>query len=313
MGHPVQVSAPAPKNQRPADEGLVGDFKRFPTLWATRVLWLLLPATVGTTIGQALSEAARPSQLVATIGAWIIWGVGVSACFIKRPATLTALRIAAPAVLVAAIAAAVSSTLHPIAVVHAAVLTLVVLLPEVGAAMVDGISYGDERRLLLRAPLPLLLAPVPLSWIAVVAGVVSGPLLLAAKQWLAGAAALVVGVFIARHAARALYGLSKRWVIFVPNGFVVHDHLSTREPFLLRRSDIRSIGPADATTDLADADVVDATQNATGVVLLAALRKPVEVVPIGRVVEMRHVHQVAFCPTRPGALLQLARQRRVVG
>jgi hypothetical protein len=292
---------------------LLADVRRFPALWAVRVLWVLLPATVGGLLGEALADAARPSQIVVTVGAWAIWAAGLTATMIRRPMSLTALRIVVPAILAVTIIAAAGSNVDGVSIVHAGILAVSVMLPEVGNSLVDGLSYGDERRVLLRVPLVLLMGPLPLTWAATVAAIAAGPLLLAARQWLIGIVAVVAGGFVVRIGVKALHGLSRRWIIFVPNGFVVHDQLSTREPFLLRRSDIRSIGPAEADTDLKSADLVDATQNATGVVIVAELREPVEVVPIGRVVEMRHVHQVAFCPTRPGAMLQLARSRRIVG
>jgi len=157
------------------------------------------------------------------------------------------------------------------ALVFAALAALVSLSPQLAAWFVNGTSYGDEQRLPLRAPGPLLLGPIPLAWLVVVAGSVSGPLLLAAKQWIAGAILTVAGFAAAAIAMRALHNLARRWLVFVPAGVVVHDHLSLGDPVLFKRSAVQSFGPA-----LVDSDALDLSQGALGLALELRVRKPVE-------------------------------------
>ena len=133
-----------------------------------------------------------------------------------------------------------------------------------------GSSYGDERRMPLRVPGPLLAGPLVLVWAVAVAGVAAGPLLLAARQWVAGAAAMAAGLPAAGVAVRSMHTLARRWLVFVPNGLVVHDPLVLVEPVLLRRADVRSLGPAPA-----DTAALDLTRGALGLALEVRLVPPV--------------------------------------
>ena len=72
-------------------------------------------------------------------------------------------------------------------------------------------------------PVALLLGPIELAWIAIVGPVAIAPVLLAARQWFAGGALLVVAAIVVRPALRSLHQLARRWIVFVPAGVVVHD------------------------------------------------------------------------------------------
>src|SRR5205085_10800148 len=113
---------------------------------------------------------------------------------------------------------------------------------------VGGSSYGPERRFSLRTPVPLLLGPVELAWLAVVVPAVAGPLLLAARQWVAGALLLAVGAVAARWSVRSLHLLARRWLVFVPAGLVVHDPMVLTDAVLFPKRMVSSIGPALADT-----------------------------------------------------------------
>jgi hypothetical protein len=188
------------------------------------------------------------------------------------------------------------------------VVTLVALAPETAEVFVDGSSYGDERRLPLRTPAPLLAGPVELAWLAVVAPAV-GALLLAAGQWVAGGLVLVAGVPLAVLGARSLHSLARRWLVFVPAGLVVHDALALAEPALFRRQVIRSLAAAEAGTT-----ALDLTAGAAGLALELALTAPVAVVPASRrgtPAELTETEAVLVTPGRPGRVLAEARRRRI--
>jgi hypothetical protein len=194
--------------------------------------------------------------------------------------------------------------------VFAAAAVVVAFLPITGETFADGSSYGAERRLVLRVPGPLLLGPLPITWLCAVGGIVAGPLLLAARVWVVGAVALVVGWPLARWAFRRLHRLSRRWVVFVPAGMVLHDPLTTADALLLPRKLVRRLGPAPAGTD-----ALDLTAGALGLALEIDLREPIEVGVTRRrraasgdtVVAQR----LLFTPTRPAALLAVAEERRL--
>lgn len=280
--------------------------------WPVRAVWLVLPLVTGPAISAALDEASRPVQVVASVGTWAGWATVLVATLVPTTVSLTALRVAAPSAVVAALAALVAEGIEPATVLGLAgalVAALVALAPETAEAFVDGSSYGDERRLPLRTPVGLLAGPVELAWLAVVAGLATGPLLLAAEQWVAGGAALAVGLPAAVWGGRVLHTLARRWLVFVPTGLVVHDPLTLLDPVLLRRNRVASLGPAPA-----DSDARDLTGGAPGLALEVRFTEPVELLPAaprGATAELVEVPAVLVTPARPGRVVAEARRRRL--
>jgi hypothetical protein len=243
------------------------------------------------------------------VGLWAVWAAILLATLVPRPIGLTALRTAAPAALVAAIAAAFGGHVSPLALGWTAVTAAVALAPETSIPFVNGAAYPNERRYPLRVPGPLLLGLLPLSWALVVAGVVAGPLLLAARQWVVGGVALVAGGAAAFFLSRSLHLLSRRWVVFVPAGLVLHDPMSLTDPVLFLKNTVEALRPAPA-----DTDSLDLTQRAPGLALELLLKEKVAMVlakprdPMG---EAGRSARLLFTPTRPGRVLAEARARRL--
>lgn len=279
---------------------------------ALPVVWAILPLTVGPALAAALADTSRPVQVTASAGAWAIWAATLVATLVPRTLSLTAIRIVGPAVLAAALWTAidgVDATDAAIAAASAAVVTAIVMWPGTADRFVDGSSYGEERRFPLRPPGQLLLGPIELAWVVAVAGVVTGPLLLAAGTTVGGAVALVVGVPAAALTVRALHTLSLRWLVLVPAGVVVHDPLVLRDPSLLLRRQVGTVRPA-----LADTTATDLTADALGLALEIELTEPVKIAPTGRFGlrgEVVEVTSVLVAPTRPGAVIRTASERRL--
>jgi hypothetical protein len=281
--------------------------------WVLRVLWAALPLTAGPALAAGLDGRSTPVQLVAAIGLWAGWAVALVSTLVPYPIGLTALRLLAPAG-VAAVAAAViagdpSTVSAVLGLAWTAAVTVVAFLPEVGVLFVNGPSYADERRYPLRVPAPLLFGPVELAWAVTVGGPAVGLLLLAAKAWIVGAIVLVVTGGAAVVLARSLHGLSRRWVVFVPAGLVLHDPMTLADPVLFERRVIESLHPAPAGTDS-----LDLTQRAAGLPLeLVLLEKiPLTLVKPGdRVGESGLSARLLFAPTRPGVVLTDAGKRRI--
>lgn len=277
--------------------------------WVVAGLWAALPFTAGPSLAAALDGAGGPVRTVATLLLWTGWSAGVGATLILHPVGLTALRLLAPAALAAALAASIDGHPSALAVGWAAVACGWALSPGFGLLCVNGQAYANERRFLLRAPGPLLFGPLLVVWALTVAGIASGPLLLAGRQWVAGALALVVGIPLAVLLVRSLHNLSRRWVVFVPAGLVLHDPVTVREPLLFRRQDVVLLGPA-----AAGGDGLDLTQRAPGLALELALDRPYALTlmkpgeKLGRAVE---TDRLLFTPTRPGAVIEEAGRRRI--
>lgn len=273
-------------------------------LWSLRGLWIVLPGALGPSLAEALDARSTAVGLVLEALLWLGWAVGLVAVLVPRTVSLTAIRILAPLAAAAAVWSAVAEGVSAWDLVGLAVAATIVVLsltPRVGEVFVDGSSYGPERRLPLRPPAALLFGPVELATAIVGVGVIAGPLLLAAQQWVVGGVLLVVGPFVAAVAARSLHGLSRRWLVLVPGGIVVHDPLTLGDPVLLPGTALLSVGPAEAGTD-----ATDLTQRAAGLAVEIHLSEPGQIVllqPRQEEGEIVTTSAVLVTPSRPGELI----------
>ena len=278
-------------------------------VWALRAVWLVQPVTLGPALADGFHDLDGHTFL--SVSAWVLWGLGLLATLVPRPVTLTTIRIGGPAA--AALSVWTATTVDDTALVAVAlggafVLGVLSHWPAVADTCVDGASYGDEKRFLLRAPGPVVLALGPLAWALTVAGVVVGPLLLASGDSTVGFAACVAGLPIAAASARALHHLHRRWIVLVPAGFVLHDHLALADPTLLPRDALTSVGPASA-----DTDAHDLTQAARGMALEVRCREPHDLRPASRdgSAEVVVTEAILCAPARPDAVLAEAKRRRL--
>lgn len=276
-----------------------------------RLTWALLPLAMGPALGAALDGSTRAVALTGAVLAWGAWAKVLVAVLIPRTLSLTVLRIAAPAALAVANWSAFvgdPGVADVAAVTWAAVTVVAAFAPTTGDCFVNGSSYGDERRLLLRPPMALLLGPIQLTWIAALAAPIGAPLLIAARQWVAGGALAAAGVPAAVVAIRALHGLSRRWAVFVPAGMVLHDLHAMVDPVLFPRASIQRLGPATAGDG-----ALNLTKRGLGLALELELVEPTEIAPRrpDRTVRVDAVQRLLFAPTRPGALLAEAARRRI--
>ncbi|HEX5097316.1 MAG TPA: hypothetical protein VFX21_14915 [Acidimicrobiia bacterium] len=282
-------------------------------IWCARLVWALLPVTIGDALGDALDGWSTGSARTAAVLCWAAWAAGEVALLAPRPWGLTYLRITAPAVTAIAIVAAFSAGAAPaaLAVVGAIAATTLALSARVAQATGNALAYGDETRYPLRIPTPLLVTLVPLAIVVALASVAAGPLLLADERVPAGAVACVIGVPAVVLAVRSLHSLSKRWVVLVPAGLVVVDPLALTEPTLVRREQIASLSRAPrrqiATTTL------DLTLGTTFTPTLLETREPVNFTRRrGRAgAEMVATMSVLVVPVLVRELLATAAARRI--
>lgn len=278
-------------------------------VWGLRALWASLPWGVGGLLEPALADSSGTFASVAGGGAWALWAVGLTALLVPHTVSLTALRIMAPGVTAAACwAAAVTGATASAAVGLAcgAVVAVGALSPLVGDRFIDATGYGHERRLALRAPAVVLAGVLTPTWALTLGGLAAGPLLWAAGHRVLGPTLTVSGWPIAAAGARALHGLARRWLVYVPAGLVLHDRMALAEPTLFRRSMIASFGPAPAGSDARDF-----TAGAGGLLFELRLAEPVSLNPARSGDTPEKVDALLLAPTRPAAVLAEARRRRI--
>ena len=283
---------------------------------ALRVLWLIQPLVTGPLWASALDDVDTPGRTIISIALWAIWAGGLAATLIPLPVTLTAIRLITTGAAALAVWALVRVSsvraAEVIGLVAAIAAAIVAMLNFVGDRFVDGSSYGDERRMPLRPPTAVLLGPAPLAWAGAVAGLTIGPALLATGRWIPGAIITVVGLPVAALAIRSLHSLARRFVVFVPAGLVIHDLVAMHDPVLFPRTAVSFVGPA-----LAESEAVDVSAGAIGLLLELSLVAPTKVPvrddigPKATEGEPVEVDALLFSPSRPGALLDEAAERKL--
>ena len=282
-------------------------------LWAVRVWWAALPFTAGPALADGLHETSAAWRSTASVGLWVLWGIALVGSLLAHPATLALIRLAVPSAVAALVWAGLGGADWGEVALVAAItgaMAAVCLSSPVGQVFVNAISYGDEVRLLLRPPTVLLAGPLPAAAVVTVGGLVSGPLLMAAERWTLGALITVVGAAVAALGGRSLHSLTRRWLVFVPAGVVLHDHLAVQDPVLLRRRVVSAFGPAQQGSD-----ALDLSQGATGLILELTANQPITLTPPtrrGNRADEVQTSAVLIAPSRPGQAVALARQRQLI-
>lgn len=247
--------------------------------WILAAVWATLPVTAGGALAGATADWATAPQIVAAALGWAAWAIGLLAIVVPHPVGLTAVRAVAPCFVVLAVVIAATADVDAADAVAAVAATLVaqvlVSRPPLAALCVNATAYGDEVRFPLRVPPGLFLAPLPIARVVIAAAVATGPLLLADEQWVLGAVAVVAGVPIALFTARALHGLSSRFAVLVPAGFVIVDPLTLADPVLFPREHIVTLQALGAVAPPGD-DVLDLRLGASLGGLALTLDSPAE-------------------------------------
>lgn len=224
---------------------------------------------------------------------WLGWTTVAIALLVPAPMSLTAIRTITPLAVVSAIVAA-----SPLAVFGAVVAMVLATSSVFADAMVQGGAYGDEQRFALRTPVPYM-APAVIAWAAFSAAIIGGTLLIAAQNYVAGVPLTLVGLFLARTVPARLHRLSRRWLVLVPAGVVLHDHLVLGETVMVQRRNITRIAvvneageSADLTGGIAGQRIAVEIGESEKVVLSAITAKT-----LGTTIAL-HVNGFSFAPRR---------------
>lgn len=281
-------------------------------VWAFRVLWVALAAIGSGELVDAMGADSAALRWTVIGGVTLIWALVLCATVVPRTESLTVIRSLSPLVAVCCgwVAAQHRSGAALAALVLAVAAALGALAPIVGDHFIDASSYGDERRFALRAPAGVLVGPVPVVWLVGAAGLVTGPLLLAARRWAEGALAVAFGCLAVPAAARSLHLLARRVVVFVPAGVTLVDPITLVDSVLFTARTIVSLGPA-----LTDSTAEDLTGNAPGLAFEITVDAPVELTRRAsrRTGDLVAAGSVLFTPSRPVAVLAEARRRGIDG
>jgi hypothetical protein len=274
--------------------------------------WLVVVLLAIPAVDTAFEHRSGSVHDVARIVGATLWVIGVAAMAVPSVVSLTATRVVVPLAVPVSLAAALGGADVAVAtgfVASALAAAFLAASAPLGRAFVQASAYGDEDRHLLRPPLAYL-AAATLTWLLWAGAVLTGPLLLADRQWVFGAITCALAVGGALWGWRRWHKLSRRWFVLVPTGVVVHDHLVLGETLMVRRNELAALRLAPAGTDALDltgpatGHAVEVVTRTSTTVIMAATPKS----PRGHVI---HFTACLVSPTRPGQLLGAARERRL--
>ena len=273
-------------------------------IWLLRAMVGILPF-IGAGIGNLVADRSTSVQIVATFLAWAIWATCTFSVLFLHPITLTVMRVTTP-VIATGLHLVVFDTTQTQQIISAALSVAILLLSfnaDIGNAFVQASAYGDEKRFLLRPPVALI-APVVLATIVLVAATLSAPLLLAAKNFWIGTACAIASALGIWFLSRRIHQLSRRWFVFVPAGFVVHDETLLGTNLMIRKYDLIGMHLAKR-----DSQAADLTAITWGVPLELVFKQPQDVSLTSlsarhlNALSAIHASSILISPSRPGAVL----------
>ena len=257
--------------------------------WPVRVLWI------------AFALAPNGFGIVA----WILWAVVAIGTWIHHPISLTTVRCLAPIVVFYSAVYALSESLSSlnIAVVTCGIISLMLMFTaDYGSAHVQAGAYGNERRFLLRIPAPVVL-PTLITWALFATVLVVLENAVQSENYVLGIPLLLALIAMSWKFAPQMHRLSKRWLVRVPAGWVVHDDLLLAENLLLRTHNVTSMQLAPA-----DTEAIDLSGITRGVPIEISIRELTDVrlspllSKITKTVDVLHVKQLLVAPNNPSFL-----------
>lgn len=272
--------------------------------------WALIAVTGWPLLRDGLTADGAAGDVVRWAIAFV-WGVTLIALVIPSVMSLTIARVITP---LAATAAAIvwwrtsDMTNGAVTTAATAIAAIIVGTGEFGQRSVQASAYGDEQRFPLRAPSAFLIASV-ITWLVTAAAIIAAIGLLGRND-LAAAVVSLIAIALAVLGAPRWHRLSRRWLVLVPAGVVVHDPLVLSETAMWRRHHVA--GASLATSDTSAADL---TGPASGHLIEVRLSETATVVltdgranPRGRAI---HLTAGLIAPSRPGAAIAAMRQRGI--
>jgi len=176
--------------------------------------------------------------------------------------------------------------------------SLLVMSAEIGNSFIELAAYGDERRYLLRCP-PAMLVVQILSWIVWLALAFVAINFFDNEAFVPGGIAAIAAVFLTIALPPRFHRFSRRWLVSVPAGLVIHDHVVLAETAMFMHNAVIEIG-----IETAQSEAADLSGKCAGLGLVITLKDFDTVVfaatpktPGGSAI---HVKSMRVCPTRPG-------------
>lgn len=275
------------------------------TKWITRIAWVLA-ALLPNSLMANVDWVGDNANVVLDVQGWASWALVLVALWVPHPIALTAARMLAPitAILMTVRLSGTEWSPLPILAVLAALVTCVfIFTAEFGADQAQAGAFGNERRFLLRLPAPLAL-PLVIGWMLFALASIAAPLVVSSADWPIAIPVAVVALVVLWFTPQRLHQLSKRWLVRVPAGWVVHDAVLLADNILVRTHELQSM-----TMAASDTEAFDLTGITRGAAIEIQLRDSatVRLTPFAtrltKTLDVVHTKALLVSPTRARAPL----------
>lgn len=243
-------------------------------------------------------DASTATSTALLVWGWSLWLVTAIELLVPAPISLTTIRCVTPIAVVASLI-----SVSPLAVFASIVMLMIGFSPLFADVMVQGGAYGEEKRFALRTPVPQML-PTIIAWGVLSFALIGGSLYITSEKYVIGIPLAIVGLVLATRVPKLLHRHSRRWLVIVPAGIVIHDHLVLAETVMSPRSKIASLTvvpeageSADFTGGVAGARMAVQLREADKIVLSRITAK------ILGTTEALHVTTFSVAPRRLNAAL----------
>ena len=200
-----------------------------------------------------LSSLDAAERLLVATAAWGTWALILLFVLVPSAVSLTGLRLLTPVHFTVFLLLTASNfdTGVFVSATLSAIVVVLALSAEIGQTFVQASAYGDEQRFLLRCP-KAHVAVVVSIWTLWTASAFVGSLALVNRSWVFGGVLVALTMVGIALLPRRFHRYSRRWLVKVPAGLVVHDHVVLAETAMFDRRGVVSATIVAEAGDSAD-------------------------------------------------------------
>ena len=280
-------------------------------LWLARVLWILVAALSENIISELVNVDSSIGSIIAEIIVWSLWFVTFLALLVPATISLTVIRtlgvLFISVIGLELITAEFSMFTRASLVAIIGCLLVYFFSALLGDVMINGSAYGSEKRFILKPPTFMLFTYLAIIWgLFIVLSITTIQLLI--QNNLIGYLTLITVSALGFFGGKILHQFSRRWLVFVPAGFVIHDPLFLNNSVLFKRNNIEHLTTSGIRT--IDDETIDLTGGSSG--LSSSLKTKEEItIDLKSEKTQAETRNIRFAASLPGLVLKEARSRGI--
>lgn len=252
----------------------------------------------------SMDQWSGSARATTSAAMWATWAVSLLCVLVPSSVSLTVIRLVWPSsVVITGVTVVDGANVGSVVALSLAVVaSLLVFSADVGDTFVQVSAYGDERRHLLRCP-PMMIFVQVTAWLVWVSSIAMGATFAIDSNTVPLTLATIVALVSSTILPRRFHRFSRRWLVQVPAGLVVHDHVVLAETAMFMATNVESVDAVESGST----DAADLGGGSRGTAIRIVLKDLETIVlaptrhnPGGTAI---HARSVTVFPSRPGRTL----------